>query len=381
MNEDPALFQELQSFYTHNDARVIPDTRQVSLIPILQDYCQIYQVRASLAVPLKKQDQLFGVLVVNQCTGTRDWYPFEIALLQQLATQVTLAMQQAQLLQQVQAAHATLENQVQERTSQLQQKMQELETLNQLKDLFFQAISHNLRTPIMGTLMILKNFLDKSTPEPALLPETATIANKILIPRSTIQRMIEASEYTLNKVNVLLEVHSSQQEGIHLERTSVALPQLVADILLDLEPLLVKNQATICLNFPDDLPEVYADTRQLRRVWENLIINGVQHNPPGVTLTIEAHLLSDSYPAQVRCLIQDNGIGIALEQQASLFELSVQTPRDRQLAGIRLGLYLCQQIITAHGGKIGLQSSPGAGSTFWLTLPLASYSPIPVDSD
>lgn len=377
---DPELFHELQTFYAHHDVRVISDTTRVPVIPTIRQYFDTYQVKASLAVPLKEHQQLLGILVVNQCTGTRHWQKFEIVLLKQLATQVTIAMLQAQLLRQVQTAHANLEQQVQERTQQLQQKMQELEQLNQLKDLFFHAVSHNLRTPIMGTLIILKNLLDKSVAGTSTDDSSPSPPDKILISRTTIQRMIQASEYTLNKVNVLLEVHSSQQDRIRLEKTTVALPQLVADILVDLESLLTKNKATVTLNLPENLPEVNADTRQLRRVWENLIINGVQHNPPGVNLKIEAAFIPsvpqsqspEQQPAEVRCWITDNGVGIPSEQQGSLFELSVQTPQDRQLAGIQLGLYLCQQIVTAHGGKIGVQSRPGKGSTFWFTLPLAS---------
>jgi signal transduction histidine kinase len=71
----------------------------------------------------------------------------------------------------------------------------------------------------------------------------------------------------------------------------------------------------------------------------------------------------------VRCTVTDNGVGISAKQQESLFELYVHDPNSRQLTGLGLGLYLSKQIIKAHGGEIGVESTPGGGSTFWFSLP------------
>ena len=80
-------------------------------------------------------DQMFGILLVNQCSEPRHWQPLEINLLEQLATQVEIAIQQGQLYQHLQTLTASLEGQVEARTAELQQRMQELQDLNQVKDL------------------------------------------------------------------------------------------------------------------------------------------------------------------------------------------------------------------------------------------------------
>jgi signal transduction histidine kinase len=71
---------------------------------------------------------------------------------------------------------------------------------------------------------------------------------------------------------------------------------------------------------------------------------------------------------KVRCAIADNGVGIEQQQCDRLFDLYYRGASSRSLSGIGLGLYLCRQIIKAHGGEIGVISSPGQGTTFWFTL-------------
>jgi signal transduction histidine kinase len=104
----------------------------------------------------------------------------------------------------------------------------------------------------------------------------------------------------------------------------------------------------------------------------------MKHNPHGITLTLDAEIVEENQnrkqarnPKMIRCTVADNGIGISRAQSQRLFELYAKGDRARYMPGLGLGLYLCKQIITAHGGKIGVISSPNAGSTFWFTLPLA----------
>jgi signal transduction histidine kinase len=86
-------------------------------------------------------------------------------------------------------------------------------------------------------------------------------------------------------------------------------------------------------------------------------IGNIGSKLPGVTVKM------------VRCTVTDNGVGISAKQRESLFELYVHDPNSRQLTGLGLGLYLSKQIIKAHGGEIGVESTPGGGSTFWFSLP------------
>ncbi len=312
--------------------------------------CQ--DLRASITVPIYLGDRFCGLLLVSQCTGPRRWQDFEIQLLEQLATQVGIAIQQATLYRQVQNLNATLESQVEERTAQLQQKMEELTDLNQVKDAFLKAFSHELRTPVMGTLMVLKNLLNQT-------------GSQITLPRTMLERMIQGHERQLNMANALIEAYS-EAKTITVKPEPTHLRSLIEDTLKDLDTLLQRYQPIICNEIPSDLPKLALDPLQVKCVYNNLITNALKHNSTEITLTLTATLLHK----QVHCEVKDNGIGLNSEQCEHIFELHKQALLRPYTPGLGLGLFLSRQIISAHGGQIGVKSAPGRGACFWFTLPL-----------
>ncbi|MBF2027741.1 MAG: PAS domain-containing sensor histidine kinase [Oscillatoriales cyanobacterium C42_A2020_001] len=262
------------------------------------------------------------------------------------------ATRQAELYQQLQTLNASLERLVEERTAQLQQKMVELQELSDLKDEFLHAVSHDLRTPMMGMRLVLQN-LQKKVEDP------------IAVSHSVLERMVQSLDRQLAMIRSLLDAQSSDVRGISLTYESLNLGELVTAIVEDLAPLLSQNQATLSNHISSHLPPALVDPAQIRRVLENLLTNALQHNPPGLHLTLTAQTDGDF----IRFCVQDNGIGMAQEECDSLFDRYVRGARARRAVGVGLGLYLCKQIIMAHGGEIGVTSAPGKGATFWFTLP------------
>ncbi|HBB33523.1 MAG TPA: histidine kinase [Cyanobacteria bacterium UBA8803] len=351
----PQLLQEVRSLFSQGQILVRDNTALGNVPSSLQQYYHTYHIKATLAVPLILDGQLFGLLAVHQCDRPRHWQSVEVDLLQQLAVQVTIAIQQAQLYQKVQILNTNLEAQVTERTLQLEEKMQELQSFYDLKNIFFQAVSHDLRTSIMGLLLILKN--TQNCPG-----KTIPIARPIL------ERLIENSDRQLTLINALSEDHFSQEQPIVLHCQPLSLNKFVSEIIADVQPLLAKNQASLKNLMPEDLPAIAADPKQLRSVFEHLLTNAVKHNSPGVNLTVAARMEQEG----ICCAIADDGVGMSQQQCDCLFKLYVRGLHSQHLTGIGLGLYLCRQIITAHGGEISVSSTPGAGSTFKFTIPLAT---------
>ena len=265
-----------------------------------------------------------------------------------------------------------LQQQLQTQNLQLQQKMAELQALNQLKEEFLHAISHDLRTPIVGTLLVLENLQNKAQNQ---------ADGKVGISQAILQRMIQSSDRQLNLLNLLLEAHFNEAGSMVLQSQAIELSTFVQGIVEDLEPLLVKNSANLTNLIISDLPPVSADPLQLRRVFENLLTNALNHNPAGLSLTLNATLCTKDIAALVPeaesnmicCTVQDNGVGMTQAQCDRLFERYARGNRT-QAIGVGLGLYLCRQIIQAHGGQIGVNSAVGQGTTFWFTLPLTSPS-------
>ncbi|NJR63239.1 MAG: HAMP domain-containing histidine kinase, partial [Cyanobacteria bacterium CRU_2_1] len=156
-------------------------------------------------------------------------------------------------------------------------KRSEFESRRQLK-VFLHSVSHDLRTPVMGTSMVLQKLLKK--------PDA-----KISIDRLILERLLEGSDRQLTLINSLLEAHASEIQTPTLNRQPLQLSILVQSALFDLEPALNKNHITVINRVQPNLPLIYADTNQLWRVYCNLITNALKHNPHGINLILDAKLI------------------------------------------------------------------------------------------
>ncbi|MEH2267235.1 MAG: ATP-binding protein [Nostoc sp.] len=242
---------------------------------------------------------------------------------------------------------------------------------------FFHAVSHDLRNPVLGTLMVLKNLLNQGvgtgeqgenfSPLPPAPRPSASFQSPIPVSRSILERMIQSSDRQLNLINSLMETHISEVQGVFLQYQTGQLLAVIEAAIADLEPLIVQNQAKLTNLVSADLPLVNADPTQLWRVFSNLIVNALKHNPPGLLLTINATRKDD----KIYCTVSDNGVGISQQQSDRLFDLYFRGASIGNSVSLGLGLYLCKQIIHAHGGEIGVNSALDAGTTFWFTLPIS----------
>ncbi|MGJ3251721.1 MAG: sensor histidine kinase [Elainellaceae cyanobacterium] len=263
----------------------------------------------------------------------------------------------------------TLKRQLQAQNAQLQQEIQERQHAEKSLHLLLRAVSHDLRNPVTGMLMVLRNLIQTS-PSGSHDTDNSSDAlpSTIAVPRSILDRMIESSDRQLKLINSLLEAHAGGAQQPELQKRSVHLSELVSNIIQDIQPIVEKSQASIENLISSKLPPVCVDPDQLWRVFENLVVNALKHNPPGLEIVIDA----DVQDGEVRCCVNDNGVGISPEQCDRLFEPYSRGNNAHHTHGLGLGLYLCRQIVYAHGGDIGIKSQLGEGSTFWFTLPLTS---------
>ncbi|WP_138504358.1 PAS domain S-box protein [Nostoc sp. PA-18-2419] len=404
---DEAYIQELRNFLKNNVVRVVEDITQMPLSSKVTVHCQKFQTKASLAVPIMLDEELFGALIANQCSAPRHWQPIEIDLLQQMSQQVAIAIHQSRIYQELAQLNTNLEHQVRERTAQLQQKIQEVEELHRIKDVVLHTVAHDLRTSVIGNLMVLKNLLNQGvrntlTPEPEKtqthkdtvtpkdgdlkiqtveerensltasehLPIFASSSSQIPISRSIIERMIQGNDRQLTMINSLLEINCSEKQGLGIKLELVQFSTLLAGIFAQLEPILTQNQATVKNLIPLDLPLVMADATRLQKVVAHLVTRSLENNLPGINFTLSTTVEA----GMIRTQIQDDGVAMSKLERDRLFDLHVRDPQDCCSTSIGLKMYLCRQVIKAHGGEIGAITNRKRGLTFWFTLPLATTS-------
>ncbi|MGD1854178.1 MAG: sensor histidine kinase [Leptolyngbyaceae cyanobacterium] len=241
-------------------------------------------------------------------------------------------------------------------------RYQEFEARQEVQT-FLHAVSHDLRNPVTGTQLLIKSLLDHSE-------ETVTM------PRAVLEQMQRSGERQLVLINSLLEAHNNNLKGLTLQRQNVNLFTLVEAVCHELAPQLTEAKIVLHNQISPELPTIAGDGTQLWRVFHNLIVNALNHNPPGIAIWVNASELLSAASATkpyIRCTVRDNGVGMTSEQCVQLFNLYSHGHRRRHLS-IGLGLHIAQQIIHAHGGTLGVESEVNRGSIFWLTLPLVSPS-------
>jgi len=171
----------------------------------------------------------------------------------------------------------------------------------------------------------------------------------------------------LGLVEDLLDVSQIESGKLELNQTALQLDTVLQDAVKR------HNQLATPKNTRVDLAEtpagqVYADPRRLRQVLDNLISNAVKYSPPGSTICLKAERIPDFWKVSVR----DQGPGITPEDREKLFQdfarLSARPTGGEKSTG--LGLAITRRVVEAHGGRIGVDSTPGQGATFWFTLPI-----------
>lgn len=277
--------------------------------------------------------------------------------------------------------HITIAKQrqiIEEQNNALQIEISDRKLAEKALTIFLHAVSHDLRNPVMGLLMVLDN-LERQSDKQAQ-------DRDVIMPRKTLTRIRESSDRQLTLINSLLESHVNDVYGMEVKPQPVDIYPIIQSAIDDLQGLLEYENTEVNIEISPDLPLVLVDSAQIHRVFQNLIANAIKHNPPNLKLTISASLeaeknseLCHASPL-IYCEVIDNGMGMTTEQTESLFELYAQGQKqnnlNRRSLSLGLGLYICRQIVKANGGEIGVKSMVGVGSRFWFTLPsvLESYS-------
>ena len=234
----------------------------------------------------------------------------------------------------------------------------ELERAYRHKSEFLASMSHELRTPIN-----------------ALLGYTALLRERIYGPLNERQagvlaRMQSASGNLLDLVNDVLDLAKIEAGRMSLRLEPVALRGLVRELADAVEPVASARGLELEFDVPDDIPELTTDRLRLRQVLLNLLSNGVKFTRTGGVSLVARPVGED----RVEVEVSDTGVGIPEDELSGIFDdfHQVDQSASREFEGTGLGLSIVRKLLGLLGGSIRVQSTPGEGSVFTVTLPLRS---------
>jgi two-component system, NtrC family, sensor histidine kinase KinB len=238
---------------------------------------------------------------------------------------------------------------------------------DELKSNLVATVAHEFRTPLTSLRMAIH-----LCTEEAVGTLTTKQADLLFAAREDCERL-----QTI--VDDLLNLSRLESGRIDLQKRRIE-PQSLVDLAIDVHGAAAKSQQITLRSevFPG-LPEAFADPDRLQLVFTNLLSNALRYSPAGSEIVVRA--LAEAAPGDgtngtvnsqdfIRFEVVDQGPGIPLEHQDALFEKFFHVP-GRPGGGAGLGLFIAHGIVQAHGGRIGLSSEPGHGSTFWFTIPAA----------
>lgn len=230
---------------------------------------------------------------------------------------------------------------------------------NRVKNEFIANVSHELRTPLTSIIGFAE--LLREGPHADSNGKASRYAENILI----------SGRILLEIINDLLDLAKIEAGKVVLHIESLSVADLCRTLVDFMRPQADRKRIDIDVETDPHLPPIQTDPGRLRQVLFNLLSNAIKFTPEHGRIRVVARRFGDD---AVRVAVTDNGPGIAPEMQGAIFEKFRQIDQSvtREHTGTGLGLAIARELTDLLGGAIGLDSQPGHGSTFWITLPLAA---------
>jgi K+-sensing histidine kinase KdpD len=286
-------------------------------------------------VPLNYKDTVLGYIEIF----SRDSQKLDlkqIQLLKAIGQQVGMAIENERLTKETAKARVNQE-------------------LDLLRSELIGNVSHELRTP----LGLIK------------AASTTLLAKDVAFDQQTQDILLHGIDEETDRlehiVNNLLDLSRLEQKRLRLDYAATDIGQLIPKIIEAMQPQ-IRSDLQVVNDFPAQSLVANVDAKRIEQVLRNLLTNAIKYSPDGGTITIKGRQEQQELFIQV----SDQGLGISTAQQEKIFErfYRVENEATRDISGVGLGLAISREIVEAHGGRIGVESEVGVGSTFHFTLPI-----------
>ncbi|MDP2315207.1 MAG: HAMP domain-containing sensor histidine kinase [Pseudomonadota bacterium] len=354
----PAELVEMQSLAQADHPGTLRVSRAVTRIRLAG--------RNWAAHPMRSHERLVGAMLLALDEADED-----PALLESMASQLALSVENALSYRVIADLRDHLEIRVRERTAELeeartslQDTVTRLEQADQAKDRFFTNVSHDFLTPLTLIIAPLEDL------------EAEMAAGRFDDVRGAVRAARQNALTLHNLVGELLDFAKFDAGVLPMTLADLELSGLVQDVVDTLRPLADRKNLAFSAELPDEAVSVVVDRALLRRVLVNLVGNAIKYVNFRDRVTVRVR----TEGAHAVLEVDDNGPGIAVEDQARVFERFTRGRSGASIAGTGIGLAMARDIVRAHDGAVELESEPGEGACFRVRLPRGGAAPrvIPV---
>ncbi|MBD8493540.1 histidine kinase [Pseudomonas syringae] len=241
--------------------------------------------------------------------------------------------------------------------SELDTQADQLRQASDLKSRFLSYMSHEFRTPL-GSILSITSLLSDELDGPLSLEQHKQVAF-----------ISTATRELSDMVDDLLDLAKIEAGRLNISPAWFDMLDLFAALRGMFRPIVDTGNVDLIFEEPKGLPQLFTDDKKLAQILRNFIANSLKFTSQG-EVRVSARLEGEN---RIRFAVSDTGIGIAPELHDKLFEdfSQVDSPLQKRLRGTGLGLSLCKRFATLLGGQVGVESTPGVGSTFFVSIPLA----------